>query len=78
LLFDGGVIDGLGMKLLFDEVAQAHFLHGLDIARAWTERDAVEDVDDFIAVHWNVGKCFLGLDCCGAEQEGDACGQRQN
>jgi hypothetical protein len=38
------------MQLALDVIAQAHFLHGLDVARTGSKRDAVEDMDDFIAL----------------------------
>ncbi len=49
-LVEGGVVDGLGMKLLLDEGAEAHFLNHFHVAGAGAESDAVKDVDDFIAV----------------------------
>jgi hypothetical protein len=61
--FDGGIVDGLGMELLFDVIVEARLLHGFDIAGAGTVGDAVEDVDDFVAI----GGGFLGL--------GRGCGQ---
>ena len=52
LLLHRGVIDGFGMQLLFDVVVQAHLLHGFHVAGTRAERDAIQDVDDFVAVRW--------------------------
>ena len=55
------------VHLLPDVIIQAHFLDRLDIARTGSEGDAVEDVDDLIAVG-GVRQRFLGAKRLGREK----------
>ena len=52
------VVDGLRMQLLLDVMSQPHLLDRLHVARLGAKRDAVEDVDDLLAVTY-VGRPFL-------------------
>jgi hypothetical protein len=51
----------------------AHLLHGLNIAGAGTEGDAVEDVNDFVAI----GHGFLGLGRRRRQDQADSDNQRK-
>jgi len=77
-LLDGGVVNCLGMQLALDVIAQAHFLHGLDVARTGSECDAVEDMDNFIALRRRGRRLVLGLGRPKGEKGEKARDHRQN
>jgi len=59
-LLNGGVVDGFGMQLLLDIIVEAHLLHHFHITGPRAEGDAIEDVDDLVAVRRRRCGCSCG------------------